>query len=412
MSEHARFSPSGAHRWMVCPGSLVLEAEYPDDSSAYADEGTTAHELAAGHLREGWDLSTFIGDEWALANPDGSIRRKVRITEDMVEHVMGYAAYVRELAGGAPLLVEQRVRFDHVVGHDNQFGTADAIIIKPGELIVVDLKYGMGVEVLAEENPQLQLYALGALKQYEALYDFEKVTVAVYQPRRNHYDSWSTTVEALGQFAGEVGRGAANARDALADGADAEHFAREYLQPGEKQCRFCRAKAGCPALAAEVAEIVTGSATAADFAEFVPVEVDASTGGNYLSAAMAKVGLVEDWCKAIRAETERLLLAGKPVDGFKLVQGRRGPRRWVGEAEAEALLKKSFRLKDDEVYERSVISPTKAEKLLKNNPKRWAKVEKIIIQSEGKPSVAPATDPRPALDVVNVADEFRAIAAE
>lgn len=412
MSEHARFSPSGAHRWMACPGSIVLEAKYPDDSSAYADEGTTAHELAAGHLRGGWDLSTFIGDEWALANPDGSVRRKIRITEEMVGYVMGYADYVRELAGGAPLLVEQRVRFDHVVDHENQFGTADAIIIKPGELIVVDLKYGMGVEVLAEENPQLQLYALGALKQYEALYDFEKVTVVVHQPRRNHHDSWSTTVEALGDFADRVGEAADCVREAMFDGAEAEDFADLYLQPGEKQCRFCRAKAGCPALAAEVAEIVTGSATAADFAEFVVEQADASTGDNYLSAAMAKVGLVEDWCKAIRAEVERRLLAGKTVDGFKLVQGRRGPRRWIGEAEAEALLKKSFRLKDDEVYERSVISPKKAEKLLKNNPKRWAKVEKIIIQSEGKPSVAPATDPRPALDVVNVADEFRAIAAE
>ena len=152
-------------------------------------------------------------------------------------------------------------------------------------------------------------------------------------------------------------------------------------------------------------EVVSGSATLDEF--LVP---DVTTGDNYLSVAMSKVGLVEDWCKAVRAEVERRLLAGQTVDGFKLVEGRRGNRKWSSDAEVEALFK-SFRLRQDEMYDYSLISPTKAEKLLKDTPKRWEKAEALISRAEGKPSVAPATDKRPALAVQSVADDFRDLTA-
>lgn len=183
---------------------------------------------------------------------------------------------------------------------------------------------------------------------------------------------------------------------------------KAYLNPGEKQCRFCKAKANCPALRAEVTEIVGGSDAASvdEFAQFLPDVPDAQTGDNYLSIAMAKVGLVEDWCKAVRAEVERRLLAGKAVDGWKLVEGRRGNRSWSDDAAVETLLK-SFRLRQEEMYDYKLINPTKAEKLLKDSPKRWAKLEELIARSEGKPSVAPATDRRPELVVDPVSEDFR-----
>ncbi len=183
---------------------------------------------------------------------------------------------------------------------------------------------------------------------------------------------------------------------------------KAYLNPGEKQCKFCKAKADCPALRAEITEVVGGSsaATIEEFAEFTPETVDMQTGDNYLPIAMAKVELVEQWCKAVRAEVERRLFAGQPVDGFKLVEGKRGIRKWVDEKEAEGLFK-SFRLRQDEMYDFSLISPTKAEKLFKENPKRWAKVKDLITQNPGKPSVAPATDKRQAIAVQPVAEDFR-----
>ena len=179
-----------------------------------------------------------------------------------------------------------------------------------------------------------------------------------------------------------------------------------FLFPGEKQCRFCRAKSTCPALRAEVAGITHDAASLDDFADLLPVPPDSQTGDNYLSIAMGMVGLVEDWCKGIRAEVERRLLAGQEVKDFKLVEGKRGNRKWADEAAVENVMK-SFRLRQDEMYDLSLISPTKAEKLLKSNPKRWSKVQEHITQSAGKPSVAPVADPRPALDVQSVADDFR-----
>ncbi len=409
MSAHARLSPSGAHRWMPCPGSVVLEACFPDSGSAYAREGTAAHELAAGHLSAGWDLDDYVGEYWHGEEPDGT-KWKVMIDADMVRHVKDYAKLVREYAEGGTLMVEQRVPIGHLTGEDGAGGTSDAVVIQPGEIKVVDLKYGMGVKVDATDNPQLQLYALGALENFEVLGDFDTVTMVIHQPRLNHVSEWSIPIEQLRAFGEEVRAGASAVGAAVAFHGDIEanDFASACLNPGEKQCKFCKAKAVCPALRAEVTEMVGGSsvATADEFAAMVPDVPDSQIGDNYLSIAMSKVELVEQWCKGVRAEVERRLLLGKPVDGWKLVQGKQGNRKWRDEKETEALFK-SMRLRQDEMYDLSLISPTKAEKLLKENPKRWNKVLEHIVRSPGKPSVAPATDKRPALDVQSVADDFR-----
>ena len=402
---HAKLSPSGAHRWMACPGSVVLEADYPDEGSSYAREGTVAHELAAGHLEAGWNLADYVGEHWHGEEPDGTTW-KVLMTQDMVDHVHDYAKLVREYAEGGVLMVEQRLGIGHVTGEADAKGTSDVVIVKGGELIVIDLKFGMGVKVDAADNPQLQLYALGALNEFDGvLHDFHTVTMVIHQPRLNHVSEWSIPVQDLRAFADRVRDAAATVDEAV---SVAHIGVDSYLQPGEKQCRFCKAKADCPALRAEVTEIVGGSsaATVSEFAEFLPDAPDAQTGDNYLSIAMAKVGLVEDWCKAVRAEVERRLLAGKAVDGWKLVEGRKGNRSWSDDAAVEALLK-SFRLRQEDMYDHKLINPTKAEKLLKDNPKRWAKLEELIARSDGKPSVAPATDRRPALAVEPVTEDFR-----
>lgn len=406
---HAKLSPSGAHRWMSCPGSVVLEANYPDQSSAYADEGTAAHTLAAYVLQDKTEADEYIGEVIHVGE------RKFTVDKTMAAHVGNYVKLVRELAAGHTLLVERKVPIGHLTGETGATGTADAVIINGAErnLTVVDLKYGMGVQVDAVENPQLQMYALGAYEAYSVLADFDTVSMYIHMPRLNHVSEYHIGVAELLQFADEVRVGATNVSDAHADGAKAGHFAREYLQPGEKQCRFCKAKASCPALLAEVTEVVGGKpATAEDFAQFTPDAAGelGSAGDNYLSMAMAKVGLVEDWCKAIRAEVERRLLRGDTVPGYKLVEGKLGNRQWTSQDEAEAVMK-SMRLKQDEMYERKIISPTAAEKVLKQNPAKWEKLQKLITRNPGKPSVAPAADKRPALAVhTATADDFAALA--
>ena len=377
MSQHSVLSPSSAHRWMRCGGSIAAERGLPDNGSKYAAEGTAAHELASKCLEFDADAKTLIGDTITVGEFEFTI------TPDMAGHVNDYCKLVREYAEGGQLLVEQRVDFSDVIGVPGSTGTSDAIIIHPGRLTVMDLKYGMGERVDATENEQLQMYALGAVHDYGMLDDFSEIVMVIHQPRLNHVSEWSIPIAKLQEF-GESAR--------LAAIVALDH-ANPPRVPGDKQCRWCKAKATCPELRSEVDDTVGGIATPADFADLAVAAEDD------VSRAMSRVELVEHWCKAIRAEVERRLFAGEPVAGFKLVEGRRGNRAWSDEAEVEKLFK-SFRLKQEEMYDFKLISPTKAEKILKaKNPGRWEKVNALTSRGDGKPSVAPATDRRPALAV-------------
>lgn len=397
MSAHAKLSPSGAHRWMVCPGSVALESGIADTGSVYADEGTAAHTLAAACLEGARRAETFMGEKITVGE------RVFVVDRDMADYVQDYVDLVLSEAEGCELLVERRVPIGHITGEERAGGTADAIIIDvPGRRIrIVDLKYGMGVKVEALDNPQLQMYALGAMDEYGVVGEFDEVSMLIHQPRLNHVAEFHVPTAQLEDFRARASRAAERA--ALAANTPPEDLS-DFLEPGASQCKWCKAKAKCPALRDDVAETV-GAASVSEFSDFLPAEVGAESGDNYLSIAMGKVALVEDWCKAVRAEVERRLLAGEQVTGYKLVEGRRGARKWADEEEAERLLK-SYRLKQDEMYEHKLITPAKAEKLLKENPKRWDKLASLVAQSMGKPSVAHAADKRSEMTATSVAEDF------
>lgn len=399
---------------MRCYGKLAMEKPFPNTSSAYADEGTAAHEVAQMCLEQSQDASAFAGRIITVARGEGAQRteRKFTVNEEMVENVQKYVDIVRGLGG--ELMVEQRVDFSRWIGVDDSFGTSDAVVIWPDqrEVAIVDLKYGRGVAVSAEENEQAQLYACGTLDLLALAYDVEDdwtVRLMIVQPRSGNVSEWTLTVAQLKDFAA---RASVAARHAM---HQYEGKAEPKLTPGEKQCRFCRAKATCPALRDEVKDIVSGAAIPEDFADLAPLQTEELRvlrgDDSYLSAAMQKVDLVEQWCKAVRAETERRLLAGQEVPGFKLVQGKRGARAWVNPEQAEDALK-AMRLKTEQMYDMKLISPTTAEKLHKAGaigPRQWAKVQELYAQSEGSAHVAPAHDKRPALSLSATADDFAVV---
>lgn len=416
MGKHAILSPSGSVKWLNCAGSPAMEAAFPDNGNAYSKEGTAAHALAAMALEEGKDCAAYIG-----RRVDVGPHETVEVTASMAEDVQVYVDHIRQYAGrlvlGAEdegllhtLLVEQQVPIGHITGEEGATGTADAIIVTADgeELQLHDLKFGRGVEVSAERNSQLMLYALGALELVAPLgFEPKRIRLVIHQPRiKTAPSEWDCSIEELQEFA-EYARGqAGSCHNALGfDDGPTEEFHGLFLNPGPHCDKgFCKARATCPALARYVEEQV-----GADFENLDRTDLEVGNKGDAeLSAKMSAIDLIESWCKAVRAEVERRLLAGTPVPGYKLVQGRAGARAWSDETEAEKLMK-SFRLKSDEMYSYKLISPTQAEKLLKAQPKRWSKVEALITRSEGKPSVAPESDKRPALVVESVLDGFEEV---
>lgn len=393
MAEHARFAPSGAHRWLRCLGSVDLEAQFPDTSSAYAEEGTKAHEM--------------LSDMLMFKYPDETA------DPDMVDFITLVAMNIQKAAEGKTMLIEQKIDFSHVVGIPDQFGTADVVILGDDTLEIHDLKYGMGVPVVAKENEQLGIYALGALKQYDVFGDFKRVRLVIHMPRLEYVSAWDEDPDDPTKLGQPVERFYIFG-DKVKMATDRIRAGNAPFNPGEKQCRFCKAKHGCEALKMSVYETVGAGFDVVDHedgrSEGVPVVLDnpKTIDAAGLSSRMALVGLVEDWCKAVRAAVEIELLAGRPVEGWKLVEGRMGNRKWADEAEIEKTLK-SMRLKTEEMYDFKLISPTTAEKLAKKKvigPTQWEKLQKQITRSPGAPSVAPAASERSAISMVAVADDF------
>lgn len=393
MADHALLSPSAAHRWMRCPASVVLEQDYPETSSEYADRGTMMHEAAARLLTGERDWLTTTG-----------------LSGDEIDIVSEYVDRVKEAAQNGTLFVEERVDFSEEIGVPDSFGTVDALIISGTRLEIHDLKTGRGVPVYAEDNEQLQLYALGALGAYELIYPIETVKLCIHQPPLDNFTEWEIPVEELRKFQQRAAFSASLITSIL--GADLDSV-QQHANPGEKQCRFCKAKAKCLALSAQVSE-----ATAMDFDDLTDVPATAddlkTVTPDRLASLFARVGLVENWCKAIREAVFAELSAGRDVPGYKLVEGKRGHRKWQDDAAAEAMLK-SMRLKREEMYDFSLISPTTAEKLAKNGTigeRQWPKLQALITQKDGGPSVAPADDPRPAISLMAKPEDFEALPPE
>lgn len=424
MSKHALLSPSGFKALMLCPAKPAMERGRADDASEYADEGTAAHFLGAWCLERGEQAPLYLG-RLIHVTPEGASwdgadgARSFAVTEEFAEHVQTYVDTVRDYVGpDGQLFVEQALPIDHITGEQDAEGTGDAVILRGDEIIVIDLKFGRGVEVQADDNPQLKLYALGALRKFDLVGDIIRARTVICQPRAGGTTEAECSVDELQAWARDVATPAAEKAMSLLWPANTPETIRAFCNPHEDACRFCKAKGDCPALdgavskalGAEFTDLTTEDQVERDAIVETSVATAQAAGG--LGAKMDAVPLVELWCKAVRARTEKELLEGRTVPGYKLVAGRKGARAWGDAAAAETLLRKTFRLKVEDAYDLTLISPTKAEKLLKATPKRWAKAQALITQNDGKPSVAPVSDSRPALEVKPIESEFTPITSE
>ena len=407
---HALLSPSSAEKWMSCPGSLFLEKGEPDSSSKHADEGTAAHFLAEQCLSKGEHPAPHLKKRIEIM-PDGARWQGdliqgpwFEVDDAMLAAINSYVRAVQQYAEGGTLFVEQRLPITTWTGEPDAAGTSDAVILTAdGELIVVDLKYGMGELVSPERNKQLMIYALAAHEEFSLVDDIKSIRLVIHQPRISGPQEWSCTVEELLAFGDEVVEAAGTALGAY-ENADTETVAG-LLKVTEKGCRWCRASTKCPARDAHLTHAI-----GADFDDLTTgAQIPPVGTGEELARKLAACDLIEQWIKAVRGKVESELFSGHPVPGYKLVQGKRGARSWIDATQAETVLK-SMRLKVEEMYSMSVISPTSAEKIFGDkgtapSVKRWNKLQELITQSEGKPSVAPESDKRPAL-VINPSADF------
>ena len=367
-SKHAVLSASSSHRWLNCSPSARLEQEFEDRETEAAAEGTAAHALCEHKLRR------------ALKRQSRKPISKYDC-EEMDTHTDNYVQFVLETISQAkehcadPIInIEQRLDFSCYVPHG--FGTGDCIIIADKTLHIIDFKYGQGVLVEAEQNPQMMLYALGALRIYDTLYDIEDVAMTIYQPRRENISTWTITVSNLLSWA----------ENELVPKAKLAFDGKGEYMPGP-WCTFCKAAVKCRARAEEKLALAQY-----EFAQ-PPLLTDAE-----IEEILGKLDDLTRWADEIKSYAQDAALNhGKQWHGYKVVEGR-SVRKYSDE---EAVIEAANAAGYHDIFRKTLLPITEMEKLM--GKQEFAEVlSGLIIKPAGKPTLVPITDKRPAMTKANI----------
>lgn len=368
---HALLSASSSHRWLNCPPSARLCENYDDKGSDFAAEGTDAHALCE------YKLKTALG-----IKADDPTNDLSRYDAEMEDCANGYAAFVLELIEEAKkhcadpvVLIEQRLDYSKYV--EEGFGTGDCVIIADGTLHIVDYKHGRGVLVEAEDNPQIKLYALGALELFDCIYDISSVSMTIYQPRRSNVSTYTVPKDDLYDWAENVLTPAAE----LAFSGGGEYRCGEW-------CQFCKAKADCR----KRAEANMGLA-AFEFRQ-PPLLTD-----DEVEEILGKLDELTSWANDIKDYALRAAVSGKKWTGYKLVEGRSN-RKYTDENAVIAAVKKA----GFNPYEHKLMGVTAMTSLL--GRKQFNEIlGSYVTKPQGKPTLAPESDKRP--EMTTITDDFK-----
>ena len=380
---HAKLSSSASKRWLGCPGSVKLSEHYPNGSSIYADEGTIAHGMAEGMISKDDKLvqkyeveaAKFYGEHPEL---NGTFLEMKMILQPYVDYVFEeYAEQVHE-DEAAQLMTEERVDLTEYI--PGGFGTSDVVILRQGRLHIIDLKYGKGVSVSAEDNPQLKLYALGTLARFDMLYDIEDVVMTIYQPRLDNVSTDTIKAKDLYAWGEEVIKPGAQ----LALSEDAPVHAGDW-------CQFCPARYDCKERARDAMELqkYLGQMVLS------PEEI---------AEILGKIDRLTKFAEDIKDSALTKALDGEEIPGWKVVEGR-SIRKYVGSEEEIVRQCEGAGYDQALLYERKLLTITNMEKLM--GKKQFAEVLGAYVEKpEGKPTLAPESDKRPAITNNSAAEDF------
>lgn len=367
-SKHAVLSASSSHRWLNCRPSARLEQEFEDRETEAAAEGTAAHALCEHKLRRALKMQS----RKPISKYD--CEEMDTHTDNYVQFVLETIAQAKEHCADPIINIEQRLDFSCYVPHG--FGTGDCIIIADKTLHIIDFKYGQGVLVEAEQNPQMMLYALGALRIYDTLYDIEDVAMTIYQPRRENISTWTITVSDLLSWA----------KNELVPKAKLAFDGKGEYMPGP-WCTFCKAAVKCRARAEEKLALARY-----EFAQ-PPLLTDAE-----IEEILGKLDDLTRWAEEIKSYAQDAALNhGKQWHGFKVVEGR-SVRKYSDE---NAVIEAANAAGYHDIFRKSLLPITEMERLM--GKQEFAEVlSGLIIKPAGKPTLVPITDKRPAMTKANI----------
>ncbi len=372
---HAILSPSSAERWLHCTRSARLELEFSDKESSAAAEGSAAHALCEHKVKKALKrrsrrpVSEFDSDEME------------ELTDAYRDYVMEQLTLERQTCPDAQMFIETRLDLTAYV--PDSFGTCDCLIVSDKKLHIIDFKYGQGVLVEAEENPQMKLYALGALDIYDGIYDFNEVEMTIFQPRRENVSTWTMTVEELRRWAEEELKPKAE----LADAGEGEFCSGDW-------CLFCKAAVKCRARGQAKLELAKQEFS------LPPIITDEE-----IEDVLPRLPDLIKWANDIMAYvTDAALNHGKQWKGYKVVEGR-SVRKYSDE---EAVIKAAHEAGYSDIFNKSLITLTEMEKLM--GKKKFKEIlGGLVIKPQGKPTLVPDTDKRPAIKGNDAKSDFNQI---
>lgn len=378
--KHAILSASSSHRWMACTPSARLEETLPESTSEYAEEGRLAHEIAELKLRKMFiePMSTR-----AFNSKLRKLQQEPLYQDEMLSYTDDYIDYIKGIALAFPaapyVAAEKRLDFSGYVPEG--FGTGDCIIIGGDTMYIIDFKYGKGVPVSADKNPQMMLYALGALADYSFLYDIKNIKTTIYQPRIDAVSEYTISVDDLIAWGDEIKPIAQTAWEGKGEFVAGDH------------CRFCRAKAQCRARSDTMSALEVFGQQKPELLSDAEIAEILNIAGNY-----------KKWVEDVEEYALSAVLDGKEIPGWKAVEGRSN-RAFTNVDEAFAVIKKSG-VDESVLYERKPITLTATEKLL--GKKEFAEMlGGYIIKPPGKPTLVKESDSRePFSGGIKAADVF------